>query len=345
MTMAYLRVVPLTMTDDGDVEDGREPLLFGIGWHFVVNPYGGPTLDVPEEALRAAPPEVLANLGGPVLPEISGPGTCRLCGINAPLSREHLPPRSAGNKGQYTAYSLEDWFTRTNLDDRGGGRPGQGGVWGYTLCQDCNSRTGRYATEYRGWAARAERLLREMADTPDAIDQSLTTKYLIVKFTEVDAGAFARQVLSMMCSLSSAWNLAERHPELRSIILDAHAGELPAGMRLSMGFFPSSQSRTAGPYLNVDRNTGAWHWGLELAFPPLVLHLVLAEGGKNDFPLCDITSLSQMEPGRKGAIELEVIVAFGHTPYPTDYRTKAQIENGLSLYGEPESKGRPQPDA
>ncbi|MGH8543859.1 MAG: hypothetical protein ACREX3_09575 [Gammaproteobacteria bacterium] len=294
---------------------------------------------MPEEALRAAPPEVIANLGGPVLPSSAGPRTCRLCGVNAPLSREHLPPKSAGNKGQYITHGLEAWFTRDSLDDSSGGTPGQGGVWGYTLCKDCNNRTGRYATEYRGWAARAEQLLRdEMADSPETIDRSLTTKCLGVKFTKVDPGSFIRQVLSMMCSLSAGWDLAGRHPELRSIVLDAQPGELPAGMRLGMGFFPSSQSRTAGPYLNVDRDTRAWHWGLELAFPPFVLHMVLAEGGKNDFPLCDISTLSTLPPGRRCAIELEVIVAFGHTPYPTDYRTRAQIENGLTLYGPADSQ-------
>lgn len=92
--------------------EGESPqenrITFGSGWCFVANPDGGPKLDVPVEALQAAPPEVLASLGGPVVPPLSGPGTCRLCGLHAPLSREHLPPKSAGNKGQYTAHSLGD---------------------------------------------------------------------------------------------------------------------------------------------------------------------------------------------------------------------------------------------
>ena len=88
-----------------------------------------------------------------VLPRKPVTGRCRLCGQEAVLTKEHIPPKSSGNKRTARSHSLDDWMKRNDLDDVPGGRPEQGGIFGYTLCGPCNSYTGtHYGAEYQRWA-------------------------------------------------------------------------------------------------------------------------------------------------------------------------------------------------
>lgn len=77
-----------------------------------------------------------------MLPTTPWRGRCRICGEVAHLdTREHIPPRVAGNSGQYRGFSFQDWLDKTDPDDLNpsGGKPGQGGTWGFTLCGKCNN--------------------------------------------------------------------------------------------------------------------------------------------------------------------------------------------------------------
>lgn len=289
---------------------------------------------IPAAALAAAPPGVAD--GGVLLPRDVVDGRCRLCGRTAELTREHVPPRAAGNTGRVVAHTVEDWVRRETLDDPpvGPGRVEQGGVWGRVLCHDCNSITGhRYGSEYRGWAARATRMLSEDLPPPEVLDAESVSRGLRVRFDGVRPGAFARQVLSLMATLSGPWDLAGRHPEIRSMVLDGTPGRLPDGMFLGMTFYAGPNIAIAGPSLRFDRVSGAWQWVLALAFPPLAFEMVLAESTSQPTAMCGIDCFLAAGPEVVGNAELEVFVAFGHTASPTDWRTRAQLERGLTLEG------------
>jgi hypothetical protein len=297
---------------------------------FVVSEDEPGDIVIPDAALAAAPPGVA--LGGALLPRRRVEDPCRICGRHELLTREHVPPRSAGNRQTARAHTIEEWLARESLDEVPGGRTEQGGVWGYTLCGSCNSRTGSlYGSEYGAWASRAGALLRQVR--PPQLDRELQSRGLTIQFDEVRPGAFARQVLSLMCSLAGPWRLTDQHTNLRPIILDGVTGHLPDGMALDMTLCAGPAVFLAGPSLHVDRKTGGWRWMSVLAYPPLAFEMTLAADGTDTRPLCGIANFLDCDIAVQGSVELDVFVGFTHTMFPGDWRTRAQVEAGVSLYG------------
>lgn len=63
--------------------------------------------------------------------------------------------------------------------------------------------------------------------------------------------------------------------------------------------------------------------------PPLALLMVLAgDSSDESLPVLDISNFTEKEPGAKFNFVATMNVGFGHTPYPGDYRSKAQIGQG-----------------
>lgn len=299
-------------------------------WSFVVHPEL-PEFEVPSDALRAAPPEV-ARASERLLPRAAGDGRCRICGAHGPLTREHIPPRSAGNSGRSREHTFDQWFTASRDElpqEIPGGRVLQAGVWGATLCMACNNFVGgHYIPEYKGWAARASKVLHELPPRSELDGRTSFTRAM-VEFSDVDPGAFVRAALAAMCSVSVTWDIAGRHPELRRIILEGAAEPLPAGLRLYLSLYWGPLTRICGPSLHVDRQSGAWEWIMEVAHPGLALLMVLTGTGQEP-GLLDIGEWSTWPPGKRANYEGELDVGFGHVPYPGDPRTRAQIEAGGS---------------
>ena len=122
------------------------------------------------EALAAAPREVLASEEA-LVPRSRRTGRCRICGKAEQLSREHIPPRSAGNDSTAEVQYIEDWLRRDDPEHvPNGGESESGGIWGRVLCEPCNNYTGRYATEYRDWARRGAGVLNQIAEKEGVAD-------------------------------------------------------------------------------------------------------------------------------------------------------------------------------
>ena len=70
-------------------------------------------------------------------------GICKLCGEHKSLTFEHVPPKNAYNKGRYRQIQnnvlIDDPFLENSK-----GRLLQGGVGFYSLCEECNSKTGAW---------------------------------------------------------------------------------------------------------------------------------------------------------------------------------------------------------
>ena len=257
-------------------------------------------------------------------------GRCRLCGSEASLTKEHIPPKASGNSLTSRSHSHDDWMNRKAFDDLAGGKHQQGGVFGHTLCGTCNSYTGtHYGAEYQRWAGIARGTLDGLPH-PLALDE--LTEPLGWNFVAgskddggVSPGAFARQVLSCFCTLSGSWDIADRHPEIRRIVLDQSLEPLPVGLELGFGLYFGPNSRVVGPTLSIEPDSGEWRWLMELAFPPFAFLCVLSsnvhEPGigliMNDWFLHDLSTRKRFE----GVVR----VGFGWAPYPGDYRTRAAI--------------------
>jgi hypothetical protein len=254
-----------------------------------------------------------------------------LCGEVRPLTKEHIPPKRAGNIASLPTHTLTQWLAREDLDRIPGGEIEQGGIWGYTLCRDCNSRTGReYGAEYQGWAIRAVLMLRQdEALHPSVLDQNPEPMFVTGQFGGsrdggVSPGAMVRQVLSGMCSLSSGWNLAGTSPAIRRIVLDKSVEPLPPGMSLSMELFVGPLSRMIGPQVVSDA-PGHWAWVMEIAHPPFAFTMVLAANHAPQYGM-DMSPFVLENPTRRVSLESTWRIGFGWTPLPGDLRSKAAIQ-------------------
>ena len=272
-----------------------------------------------------------------MLPRYPVEGVCRLCGELANLTKEHIPPKSSGNKFRHTNLTFEDW-----LNDRWGnassnnGPVEQGGIFGYTLCKCCNSITGKlYGSEYMSWVSRAKALLGSYG--PGAISQLNSTPGPFgenINFSSngpedaVKPGAFVRQILSCMCSLSGTWNLAGRYPAIRRIILEQATESLPAGMELGMYLYVGPKVRIVGPQLLIDMKTKTWRWVEEIAYPPYAFQFVIASNSPNPGMGLLIDPFTSVSPDAKMQFSGVIELGFGWSPYPGDYRSKAAIIAG-----------------
>lgn len=288
-----------------------------------------------DEAMALAP-EGYGDDGGVVmLPEVAEVGWCRICGDVAPLTKEHIPPRVVGNKGQHRTFSLAGSVNRPEGTlDLGPGTPGQGGIWGYTLCKECNELTGqRYVREFRDWVGRAASILAA-GPAPGEVDAQVEPLGMAFGLGGAEDGGvapgdFVRQVLAMMSTLSGSWRLNERHPIVREIILHGVPAPLPDDLRLSMTLTWGPHVRLIGPQFFLDADTGEWAWTMELTYPPISVLMVLASNHEIRMPGVEITRFSEVPPRQAGfSFETEgaVQVGFTWTPFPWDFRSSAAIE-------------------
>jgi len=295
-----------------------------------------------DETIKAAPQSyVKTTIDGSIvsedtvamLPRKPLKGECRLCGLVSNLTKEHIPPKSGGNKERQTRLTFDDWL-RDRLEENPDAKHiiEQGGIFGYTLCKNCNSLTGKlYGNEYKDWAERAKKIIKGYgAGMIPKLDSLVGPFGENIAFGSkqdgaVKPGAFVRQILSCMCSLSGSWNLAERHPVIRRIILEQSTEQLPTGMELGMFLYFGPRARIQGPQLQIDTKTKIWRWVEEIAYPPFAFQLMIASNRKDPGLGLLIDNFTTLSPDKQQYFTGIIEMGFGWNPYPGDYRSKAAI--------------------
>jgi hypothetical protein len=277
---------------------------------------------------RLALPAADAHDDEPFLPRAPRIARCRLCGEQRQLTREHVPPGAAFNRERGRAHRLEDWLARDDNDVLAGGVIEQGGIWAYTLCERCNNLTGhRYAEEYRMWAYAAMNMLADAGVNVRDLDATPEPPRGVFELggdPGPQPGAFAREVLALMCSVSAGFDLAGRYPAVRRIVLDGAEEPLPAGMTIGLSLFLESGSRLSGPQLVVSRAAEEWRWVMEVAHPPFACLMVLASN-RDPAHTFDLSPFTQVGAEERQVVAGRLDIGFGHTPLPGDYRTQAAI--------------------
>jgi len=312
-----------------------------------VNPQSPLLQALRDEALAVIPPEyasidasgdIVSKSTIKMLPRNRFRGPCRICGKEDKLTKEHIPLGSSGNKGRSKKYRLDDWLKYGFAHDKVKREIEQGGIHGYTLCDKCNSLTGRlYGNEYKNWVKKAENIISEFE--PGSVvrfDQLVGPFGQEVSFGSkeegaVKPGAFVRQVLSYMCSLSGTWNIAERHPEIRRIIIEQSVEKLPQCLDLGMYLYLGPKARIHGPQLKVNVKTKTWMWCQEMAFPPFAFLFVLASNKENAGTGLMIGDFTTLAPDEEKYYSGTIEIGFGWSPYPGDYRSRAAIEAGRDV--------------
>ena len=281
------------------------------------------------EEAKAAVPAIFFDRPVTPLPLTAGKDGCRLCGRYRQLTKEHIPPGSAFNKGAVKTHNFDEWLDRENLEDLPGGTITQGGIWGYTLCASCNNNTGAwYVPEYQRWAVAAVNALADARANVKDLDAHLGPlrgKLHLGGDQLPRPGAFVRQVLAMMCSLSTGLDLAGNWWAIRRIVLEKSQESLPQGMSLGLTIFLGPGSRITPPSLVIDLAQQQWRWVTEVAHPPLATTLVLASSDEVEH-VFDLSQFTLMPWDQRAEVKSDIETGFGHTPYPSDFRTRADIE-------------------
>lgn len=266
-----------------------------------------------------------------LFPRVPREGKCRICGEWAQLTREHIPPRSTQPIDRARAPTFEDWFRHDELDLPDAGPVIQGGVSGFILCERCNNWTGtNYGLEYQIWARGAAAVLTSLGVSLEELDSRDKYTFVNLRLVDVYPGRFVRQVLAMMLSVSGSCDLSERHSTIRNLVLGGPPESLPEQLRLFMTLYAGPAVRFAGgPFGQAiyDGVTGIWTRCIEVAFPPFAFQLIL-DGDAERASGVEMSELSACDADRTQTCQIEgLLVGFGHTPYPLDYRPMGMYES------------------
>lgn len=208
----------------------------------------------------------------------------------------------------------------------------QGGIRGFTLCKSCNDLTGAYyGDEYKRWAVTILNMLAAAGTNVRELDAERETRRGMITLDggagrpNPRPGAFVRQILSMMCSVSAGYDLAGRYPAIRSMILDGSAASLPAGMSIGLTVYLSTRSRVIGPVLVINTANRTWRWMMEVAHAPLASLMILKSNRADDGPahVCDISNFTQVSRAATARVDASIEIGTAHLPQIGDYRTKA----------------------
>lgn len=239
-----------------------------------------------------------------------------------------MPPRAAFNNEQTRVYGLDDWLRR---DDDGlltGGRLERRGAGDHTLCADCNNKTGSwYGTELRRAAKSGARILQEAP--LDELDAKLEPTWASVAFRE---GAtrphplrLIKQVLTMLLATSPP-ELSATHPELAAFVLDREATGLLDRFQFYLALYAGPLARSTGVAHRLDIAKGRADTLVEVAFPPYAYVMTIDSRDDKAIETSNITSAVDVGYNQTADLEMDLLVGFGHTPYPADYRTRAMVE-------------------
>jgi hypothetical protein len=276
---------------------------------------------------RARVAEILGPppAGGRVMPKRGSVGPCHVCGQTAPLTFEHMPPKSAGNSVPRRAVDLE-----TSLAHPIGEFPLRGwvsmqrGVGLYATCARCNNFGGMaYVPQYQDFTASMFIGLQAWARQAESASQTGPPEKLRMNVERIYPGAVVRQVLFMLMAASGSAGLGERYPVLREIVLDKTPAALPPEMALRLTLLATQRSRVHHVAVEANFETGQQRALVEVAFTPFAWLLEI--GDPSDRQAVDVSSWTEVAPEEEQKIELVTTVGSIVTAIGGDYRHRWQI--------------------
>lgn len=153
-------------------------------------------------------------------------GPCALCGTVTKLTKTHIPPKAAFNKG-LGRRAMVDGNNNLVLDS---GK--LGGVSPYGHCEECRAATSPWDDEYIAWA----QSFAAAIVTSKAVD---TRRVLRVAAREARPGRFARAALAGMAVLAEG--MRETHPAFVESIRTGTPLTADTGLRFLVGVTPREE--------------------------------------------------------------------------------------------------------
>jgi hypothetical protein len=239
-------------------------------------------------------------------------GTCHLCGRQAELTFEHVPPRAAFNTGRVRSYDYHEWHKMRE------GEPHrvklrQGGAGGYTLCAACNNNTGGwYGSAFVEWCYQGVTILRQLAGDP-----GLTYPFHIFPLRVL------KQVVTMFFSVNGP-RFGAANSALRDFVLSPESKGLPDCYGVLVHFSKDTRSRQSGVSAMLRLGSGTFVLS-EIVFPPFGYLLTIGSQSP-DRRLVDVSFFRRFGLNEHVDLHLPLHVLPVTTIFPADYRTEAEVE-------------------
>jgi hypothetical protein len=255
-------------------------------------------------------------------------GTCCICSTFGPLTYEHVPPRSAFNDQRIFEADVQAAMDRGLAPsfDRKQGRYNQKGAGRYSLCDRCNTTTGKwYAGEYV-----------EIAKLLYPLSFQLEVGSRANVGVEIRPLRLMKQFAAMFCSACGP-AFAEKNPQVTRFILNRDLRDLPDNVRFWIGLMNRRDSnfvRQAGitGKITTARYAANTSTYAEICFPPFV-SVMLLSGSVPDHRLYEITWFKDYDYYEKKTIVLGLYSLPVYTYFPADYRSRAEVEKQLAQDG------------
>jgi hypothetical protein len=262
-------------------------------------------------------------------------GICRVCRTpNVKLTFEHVPPRSSFNDIPAETFGLMDYL-KTEDHDLTGGRIAQRGSGEWSLCKQCNEKTGTWYVRELGRATRAAaRVLNQLP--LDELDGNPEQEVVRVKFTGVGRRPrpllLVKQMITMLLAISPA-ELSLANPELGDFVLDRECSGLSDRYQLYLALFAGPLARTVGGSSRINVFTGQVDVFSEIAYPPFAYVLTI-DSPPGALRVGNVSPFAALKPQQEADIEIDLIVGFGHTLDFLNYQSKASVERNRARNAE-----------
>lgn len=266
-------------------------------------------------------------------------GKCALCGKDTEMTFEHIPPRSCFNSKPVKSVSGDVFIESMSASDRDPWdtsgltyKNQQMGMGEFSLCSDCNSKTGKwYGSEYAKFAHTMHRLLIE--NKPE------NNTSIVFEIFEAYPLRIVKQMLSMICSINQDFYGDDRIRRLAEFVLQKDAVGLNKKKykifiylinnntlvkQCSMSWLIKGISNNERPIVDVVSELFAYPLGIVVCFDP-----------REDFNHAgaDITDFCNVDYMHKDNITLDIPILESNIVFPCDYRSKEELiecVNGLS---------------
>jgi len=244
-----------------------------------------------------------------------GFGICRLCGNFKEMSFEHIPPKSAFND-QFVVFQ-----TMQNMLEGRGSQKFRRGIGKYSLCEDCNKKTGRwYGAAFVDWTRQGLEWFDKLGD-----------KSLFILPYNIRPLRVVKQTLIMALAMCSERTL-DYHAELRKFVLNREQKYIPPKYRVYVYFNGDGQPRFASDMVIVKADSGSGSYvEAEVALPPF--GYCISKPIKNMKSLAeyqglyDITWFGEYDYNDLVSVHLRLPARDTHEPFPLDYRSKEEVES------------------
>lgn len=254
-------------------------------------------------------------------------GVCCICGQNGKLSFEHVPPEKAFNDLSIFYADVEKLRSGCHPDlYEEGGRQQQRGSGAYTLCEGCNSKTGRwYARDYIHFAKQGMEYLQA----------SRSASTVTLPFYRIRPLNVVKQIVCMFMSINGP-KFHSVQPQLTRLVHNREMRHLPPHARLFAFYSIGDRSRhsgVSGMMELVGTNSFRGYLYSEFTFPPFGFVLTFNSPAPDE-RLTDITYFAdEYAYNQKRTIWLRLPVLPIYTFFPGDYRDRDQVlkEAGQNL--------------